>query len=88
MPLGIYTIHLNLMKQKKIIKKVSEYTPTVDDIQLVQLLADDRRVAEIAAETKQEVKAVEYQIATLKTKVGVKTLGGLVGLFGRNNLVK
>lgn len=65
-----------------------EYEPTPEDISLVQLLAGDRRVAEIAAETKQEVKAVEYQIAVLKTRVGVRTLGGLVGLFCKNNLIK
>jgi DNA-binding NarL/FixJ family response regulator len=56
-------------------------------IRIVELLADDLKVAEVAQKLNINVRTLEASISRLKLKTGTKTLYGLVSFFYKNGLI-
>jgi DNA-binding NarL/FixJ family response regulator len=76
-----------LMKTKKVITIVAKETVTADEIELVQMMANNLRAKDIAEKMGQDLKAVESRIFQLKKKYKAPTPAGLVMLFSRNSLI-
>lgn len=75
------------MEEKKAISITMSYTPTPAEIEIVQELGNDMRPKEIAAKRGNSFKTVESHIAAIKKKCGKKTIGGLVYIFYKNQLI-
>lgn len=63
-------------------------TPKKEDIELIELLAEDLKIQEVADELKLSSGATYERIAFLKGKYSCKNTYGLVALFFRNKLIK
>lgn len=59
---------------------------TQDDRELVQYLADDMSLKEIAAKLNRSESAIDSRIKILKDKLGVRNLAGLVASALINNI--
>lgn len=57
-------------------------------VEVVQGLSDDKKVSEVAKELGYNVRTLEKKVSDIKFCYDIKTIGGLVALFFRNNLIK
>lgn len=64
-----------------------ERRATEREIQIVQMLADEKRPKEISEALKVNPRTMEAYIAESKKKFGCKSYVGLVSLFFRNKLI-
>ncbi len=74
---------MNRTVEKYLISKTGKY-----EITIVQMLSDDNRANEIASVLKKSPRTIEGKILRIKQRFECKTVGGLVALFFRNNLIK
>jgi DNA-binding CsgD family transcriptional regulator len=58
------------------------------EITLVQLLANDYRIAEAAKKMKMEKRTLDAFTARVRNKFGCQSSHGLVAIFFRNGLIK
>lgn len=60
---------------------------TADDFTLLRLMADDKALKDIAHEMNRSTSAINAKVKSLKTKLGCKTLAGLVALALRSGMI-
>jgi len=78
-----------MITDKRVLKHLVELvTFKKNDIQIVQLLANDLRPPEIAKIIGVGNRSVEGSILRLRNRFECKTVGALVALFFRHNLIK
>ena len=82
----ITKIILHPMTKK--IDVVYKKQPTDREIELVQLLANEYTVKDIAEMKEKKDRTMEYEVDMLKRAFGCRTTIGLVVLFYRNGLIK
>ena len=72
---------------KKVLQREIEKT-TKSEIELVQFFANDYRPLDVAETLGLSIRTIEQYIFRLRSRFDCQTVGGLIGIFYRQKLIK
>lgn len=58
------------------------------EITAVKMISNDNSVRSAASKLKMKERYLEYHMAQIRLKTGLKTIGGIVAYFYRNKLIE